>query len=62
MFDLERAISDWRRHMLAAGLKAPAPLDELESHLLDLAPTRFTFSPPFSAGESMRRWWREICE
>jgi hypothetical protein len=33
MFDLERAIAQWRRQMLAAGIKTPVPLDELESHL-----------------------------
>ncbi|HEX4119240.1 MAG TPA: cytochrome c biogenesis protein CcsA [Verrucomicrobiae bacterium] len=33
MFNLERAFSDWRRAMLAAGVKAPVPLEELESHL-----------------------------
>jgi hypothetical protein len=33
MFDLEQAIADWRRRMLAAGIKSPAPLDELEAHL-----------------------------
>jgi hypothetical protein len=33
MFDLEKAIAEWRRQMLAAGLKTPTPLDELESHL-----------------------------
>jgi hypothetical protein len=33
MFDLEQAISDWRRQALAAGIKTPALLDELESHL-----------------------------
>lgn len=33
MFDLEQAIADWRKQMLAAGIKIPAPLDELESHL-----------------------------
>jgi hypothetical protein len=35
MFDLEHAIAEWRRQMLAAGIKAPVPLDELESHLRD---------------------------
>jgi hypothetical protein len=35
MFDLETAISEWRRRMLASGIKAPVPLDELESHLRD---------------------------
>ena len=33
MFDLEKAIADWRRQMLAAGIKTPVPLEELESHL-----------------------------
>ena len=33
MFDLEQAIADWRKQMLAAGIKTPAPLEELESHL-----------------------------
>lgn len=33
MFNLEQAISDWRGQMLAAGIKSPVPLDELEIHL-----------------------------
>lgn len=33
MFDLEQSIAEWRRQMLAAGIKTPAPLEELESHL-----------------------------
>jgi len=33
MFDLELAILDWRRQMLAADIKAPVPMDELEIHL-----------------------------
>jgi hypothetical protein len=33
MFNLERSIADWRRRMLAAGIKTPMTLDELESHL-----------------------------
>jgi len=32
-FNLDQAIAEWRRQMLAAGVKAPVPLDELESHL-----------------------------
>lgn len=32
MFDLESSITDWRQHMLSAGLH-PSQLDELESHL-----------------------------
>lgn len=35
MFNLEQSIAAWRRQMAADGLKAPALLDELESHLLD---------------------------
>jgi hypothetical protein len=35
MFDLEQAIIQWRRQMLAAGIKTPVPLEELESHLRD---------------------------
>jgi hypothetical protein len=35
MFNLEQSIADWRRQMLAAGIKSPVPLDELESHLRD---------------------------
>jgi hypothetical protein len=35
MFDLEQAVADWRRQMLAAGIKTPVPLEELESHLRD---------------------------
>jgi hypothetical protein len=33
MFDLERAIAEWRQQMLAAGIKTPVPLEELENHL-----------------------------
>ena len=33
MFDLEHSIADWRKQMLAAGIKTPMPLEELESHL-----------------------------
>lgn len=33
MFNLEQAITDWRQQMLAAGIKTPVPLEELESHL-----------------------------
>lgn len=33
MFDLEQAIAEWRKQMLAAGIKSPAPLEELETHL-----------------------------
>lgn len=33
MFNLEQAIAKWRQQMLAAGIKTPVPLEELESHL-----------------------------
>jgi hypothetical protein len=33
MFNLEQSIADWRQQMLAAGIKSPVPLEELESHL-----------------------------
>jgi hypothetical protein len=35
MFNLEQSITAWRQQMLAAGIKIPAPLEELESHLRD---------------------------
>jgi leader peptidase (prepilin peptidase)/N-methyltransferase len=33
MFNLEQSIANWRRRMLAAGIKSPVPLEELEGHL-----------------------------
>jgi hypothetical protein len=33
MSDLEKSITEWREQMLAAGIKTPVPLDELENHL-----------------------------
>jgi cation transport ATPase len=33
VFDLDQAIANWREQMLAAGIKTPVPLEELESHL-----------------------------
>ena len=33
MFDLEKSIADWQKQMLATGIQAPAPLQELEIHL-----------------------------
>jgi hypothetical protein len=35
MFDLEQSITDWRKQMLAVGIKTPVPLEELEIHLRD---------------------------
>ncbi len=35
MFNLEQSIAEWRQQMLAAGIKTPVPLEELESHLRD---------------------------
>jgi len=31
MFNLEQSIADWRRQMIAGGIKTPVPLEELES-------------------------------
>jgi hypothetical protein len=33
MFNLDAAITNWRRQMATGGIKSPAVLDELESHL-----------------------------
>jgi hypothetical protein len=33
MFDSEKSIANWRRQMLAVGIKTPVPLEELENHL-----------------------------
>ena len=33
MFDLEKSIAEWRKQMLAAGIKTPVPLEELDIHL-----------------------------
>jgi hypothetical protein len=33
MFNLDHAIAEWRKQMLAAGIKTPVPLEELEIHL-----------------------------
>jgi hypothetical protein len=33
MFNLDQSIAQWRKQMLAAGIKTPVPLVELESHL-----------------------------
>lgn len=35
MFNLDAAIANWRQQMLAAGIRAPELLDELECHLRD---------------------------
>jgi ATP-dependent Clp protease ATP-binding subunit ClpA len=32
MFDLNQAISEWRKKMIAGGINPPAVLDELENH------------------------------
>ncbi len=35
MFNLEQSIAEWRRKMVAGGIKTPDVLNELESHLRD---------------------------
>lgn len=37
MFDLEKAIAEWRQQMLAAGIDSREQLEELEGHLRDVA-------------------------
>lgn len=46
MFDLEAAITNWRRQMRAGGLEDPAVLDELEAHL------REEVAPQLGAGDA----------
>jgi hypothetical protein len=33
VFNFEQSIAEWRKQMLAAGIKSPVPLEELEIHL-----------------------------
>jgi hypothetical protein len=33
MFNLDHAMTDWRRQMIGGGIKTPVPLEELEIHL-----------------------------
>jgi hypothetical protein len=33
MFNLEKSIAEWRQQMLAVGIQAPVPLEELDCHL-----------------------------
>ena len=40
MFDLEQAISEWRRQMVSSGMKARGVLDELENHLREEVESR----------------------
>lgn len=35
MDGLKKSILEWRQQMLAAGIKTPVPLEELENHLLE---------------------------
>jgi hypothetical protein len=32
MFNLEQAITNWRRQLIVSGIKTPVPMDELEGH------------------------------
>jgi hypothetical protein len=36
MFDIEQSFTEWRKQMLAAGIKTPVPLVELEIHLREV--------------------------
>jgi hypothetical protein len=56
MFNLDRAIGEWRRKMISAGIKASDVLDELESHLLEDVEKRMR------AGVTAERAFREAVE
>jgi len=51
MFDLEKAIADWRRDLAAHGLRSSEDLDELESHLRD------ELEAQIESGASPREAW-----
>jgi len=44
MADLEKSFAEWRWQMLAAGIKAPVPLEELEIHLREDVEQHLRFS------------------
>ncbi|HLX68434.1 MAG TPA: Clp protease N-terminal domain-containing protein [Verrucomicrobiae bacterium] len=46
MFDLEKSIAEWRRQMIAGGIKSRAVLDELESHLREDVEQRMRSGTP----------------
>ena len=56
MFDLEKAVVDWRKQMLSAGIKFPTPLEELESHLREAVEQqmRAGFSDQIAFGMAVR--------
>jgi hypothetical protein len=57
MFDLEQSISGWRRQMLAAGIKTPVPLEELEIHLREAVEqqVRAGYSDQIAFGMAVRQ-------
>lgn len=46
MFNLDQAITDWRRQMIASGIKSSEVLDELESHLREDVERRMRSGTP----------------
>lgn len=46
MFNLDQAITNWRRQMIAGGIKTPVPLEELESHLREDVDRRMRSGTP----------------
>jgi hypothetical protein len=56
MFNLEESILQWRRQMLAVGLRNPTVLDELESHLREETERQIKIGlPPQDAFETAAR-------
>jgi hypothetical protein len=56
MFDLEQSIAEWRKQMLAAGIKTPVPLEELEIHLREEIERQMKLESNFqTAFETARR-------
>jgi hypothetical protein len=56
MFNLDQAIAQWRKELRAAGLNAPALLDELESHL------REEFERQRRAGHGAQQSFQIACQ
>jgi hypothetical protein len=56
MFNLDQAVANWRKQMMAAGIKSAEDLDELESHL------REDLEQQMHAGVTVERAFRETVQ